>query len=230
MISVMTHDDHDNGKVGVSHGAGEWLTIGEAARRLKVTRAAIYGRIERKTLPTKPRGNRGQLVYLPVSELLSGATGDHRPDVAHDDQGSITPDGHGDAAPRSRDDRLLGILIELRDMLVRTRTERDQARAEAARTRQLEDEVGRLRVELAKTQAEQQAIKAVAIADVAAAREVAAAELAAQGRLLEREQRRVDELTAELRDLTRELEWYRRSWWRRLFSRRSRLHRRSPEV
>ena len=76
--------------------------------------------------------------------------------------------------------------------------------------------MGRLRIEVAKAGAEQDAIKAVALADVAAAQDMAAAELATaraelalRVEMLEREQARAAELVAELRDL-------RRPWWRRL--------------
>jgi hypothetical protein len=41
---------------------GEWVTLGEFAKRLGVTRGAIYGRIRRHTLETKPNGNRGYLI------------------------------------------------------------------------------------------------------------------------------------------------------------------------
>src|SRR4051795_4276219 len=68
-------DRHDDVTVG------EWMSIGEAARRIGVTRAAIYGRIERHTLPTRPRGNRGVEVLLPASDRH----GDGHYDVAADD-------------------------------------------------------------------------------------------------------------------------------------------------
>lgn len=38
---------------------GEWLSLGEAARRAGFTRAATYGRVKRGSLPSRPRGNRG---------------------------------------------------------------------------------------------------------------------------------------------------------------------------
>jgi hypothetical protein len=48
-----------DGQGDVTPGDGEeWVSLGEAARRLGVTRAAIYGRIERRTLTTRPKGNR----------------------------------------------------------------------------------------------------------------------------------------------------------------------------
>ena len=52
-ITVTVMDDVTPGD------SAQWIGLGEAARRLGVTRAAIYGRIERKTLTTRPKGNRG---------------------------------------------------------------------------------------------------------------------------------------------------------------------------
>jgi hypothetical protein len=69
-----------------------WVSIREAARRLGVTRAAIYSRIERGTLLARPHGNRGQLVRLPpdmqanvpadrekgaLSDMTPGMSGQH---------------------------------------------------------------------------------------------------------------------------------------------------------
>ena len=52
----MEHEDDDK----------DWCTINEAARRLRVTPTAIRNRIKRGTLPTKPNGNHGRLVRVPV--------------------------------------------------------------------------------------------------------------------------------------------------------------------
>lgn len=46
---------------------GTWVSMAEAARRLRVTRQAIRGRIDRGTLQSKARGNRGLLVKLPAT-------------------------------------------------------------------------------------------------------------------------------------------------------------------
>jgi biotin operon repressor len=43
----------------VTPGDDKWISLGEVARRLGVTRAAVYGRIQRRTLQTRPKGNRG---------------------------------------------------------------------------------------------------------------------------------------------------------------------------
>jgi hypothetical protein len=110
-------DGHDD----VTHD--EWVSIGEAARRLGVTRAAIYGRIERHTLQTRPKGNRGVEVLLPV--------GAGHGDVAHD--------GHGNVIMTLRielarlEERLAAserIERELREALARSEAGRDAAVAQ----------------------------------------------------------------------------------------------------
>src|SRR3954452_15895254 len=98
-------DDHtnDHGDSKLDHhgemAAGEWVSVGEAARRLGVTRAAIYGRIERRTLPTRPKGNRGIEVLLPPGDRHR----DNHLDVAADHHG----DGHSGVALASRLEELL---------------------------------------------------------------------------------------------------------------------------
>jgi hypothetical protein len=44
----------------------DWLTIHAAARRLGVTPTAIRNRIKRGTLQTRPNGNFGRLVRVPL--------------------------------------------------------------------------------------------------------------------------------------------------------------------
>ena len=135
------HDRHDDVTVG------EWMSIGEAARRLGVTRAAIYGRIERRTLPTRPRGNRGVEVLLPASDRYGNDHSDVAGDAHRDHQG----DDHHDVTLISR-------LEELLERAVRAEAERDAAKALAAvelaalgrqRDAELEAAQGRLEVEIA---------------------------------------------------------------------------------
>lgn len=45
----------------------EWCSVAEAARRLGVTPTAIRNRIKRRTLETKPNGNHGHLVRVPLT-------------------------------------------------------------------------------------------------------------------------------------------------------------------
>jgi hypothetical protein len=49
----------------------DWCSINEAARRLKVTPTAIRNRIKRGTLKTKPNGNHGRLVLVPLPVPLT---------------------------------------------------------------------------------------------------------------------------------------------------------------
>jgi hypothetical protein len=181
-------DDHHGDVAGEG---GEWIVIGEASRRLGVTRAAIYGRIQRGTLKTRPKGNRGlEVLWLP--ERQGNGRGNGKGDETAMVMGDVTRDNGGDIAM---------LLAELRDVLVRTRDERDQACAEAA---ELRSELTNLKVELATARAEREAARAVAIADVATAQTEAAAK---------------DLLIAELRaELAHERDRVRhRPWWRRLF-------------
>jgi hypothetical protein len=52
----------------------DWCSIAEAARRLGVTPAAIHNRIRRGTLPTRPNGNHGKLVKMPLATCDSPVT------------------------------------------------------------------------------------------------------------------------------------------------------------
>lgn len=57
----------------------EWLPIRAAARRLGVTPTAIRKRIERGTLTTKPNGNRGFLVRIPVTVTVTADRSERSP-------------------------------------------------------------------------------------------------------------------------------------------------------
>jgi hypothetical protein len=59
---------------------GPWLTVAEAARRLRVSPRAVRGRIRRGTLRWKAAGNAGKLVQLP--------SGDASGDVSAGDPGN----------------------------------------------------------------------------------------------------------------------------------------------
>src|SRR3954449_4027213 len=48
----------------------EWCTVNEAARRLGVTATAIRNRVKRGTLETRPNGNFGRLVRVPLTVTL----------------------------------------------------------------------------------------------------------------------------------------------------------------
>jgi hypothetical protein len=162
--------DDGQGDVASGHGA-EWITLGETARRLGVTRAAVYGRIERRTLTTRPKGNRGLEVLWPPPQHHPNGKGDVTQTVAGD-SADVTRDVKGDAA---------ALLDDFRERLTK-------AEGEAA---QLRHEVMDLRVNLAKAQEQVAAARAVAIADVATAQ----AQVVAQEKLIAQ----LEELLADAR-------------------------------
>jgi hypothetical protein len=142
-------DDHHN----VTPGDGtEWIGLGDAARRLGVTRAAIYGRIERGTLTSRPRGNRGLEVLWPSPQYHPDRQGKDNPNGNHD--------GQGDVAVTVTGNVMATMVEDLRERLERSEGE----------VQQLRGQVADLRVEVAKAHAQVDAARAVAIADVAAAR------------------------------------------------------------
>jgi hypothetical protein len=118
------HRDVEGDGHGDDHGdTGRWVTLGEAARALQVSRSAIYGRIGRGTLQMRRNGNRGTLVFLTSSMTSADRHGDEH------------PDSHGE---RHRDvDRDVTVTalraenIELREALARVTAEREAARAVA---------------------------------------------------------------------------------------------------
>jgi hypothetical protein len=61
MVEGMSVDDPGND--------GAWVTVAEAARRLGVTPRAIRGRLDRGTIPWKPEGNDGRLVWVPSRDV-----------------------------------------------------------------------------------------------------------------------------------------------------------------
>jgi hypothetical protein len=135
-----------------------WLSIRQAARRLGVTRAAIYSRIERGTLQARPHGNRGQLVCLPpdMQANVQAGKGMGTPPV-------MSPDGAPDmsgqhAALQAERDRLAGEVERWRSLaeergLAQARVEVESVRlaTELAGKGELVDE---LRRQVARLEAE----------------------------------------------------------------------------
>jgi uncharacterized membrane protein len=110
------HRDVEGDGHGDDHGdTGRWVTLGEAARALQVSRSAIYGRIGRGTLQMRRNGNRGTLVFLTSSMTSADRHGERHPDVDRD----VTV-----TALRAEN-------IELREALARVTAEREAARAVA---------------------------------------------------------------------------------------------------
>ena len=51
----------------------EWVTLGEFARRLGITRGSVYGRIRRGTVESRRKGNKGFEVRCPPPDNHNGA-------------------------------------------------------------------------------------------------------------------------------------------------------------
>ena len=144
------------------HGdEGEWVALGEFARRMGVTRAAVYGRASRGTLTTRPRGNRGlEVLWQPAQRHPNG-------------HGNGKGDDHGNGKGDVTHDVTAAVLLGCLD-----RAENELAVASAR--------VTELRIQLATAHSERDAARAVAIADVAtaqadtAARDAVIAELREQ--------------------------------------------------
>jgi hypothetical protein len=120
-------DEHRD-RHGDDHGdTGRWVTLGEAARVLQVTRSAIYGRIGRGTLQMRRNGNRGALVFLPSSMTAAEHHGDDHPD-SHRDRHH---DHHRDVDRNITVTALQAKNAELREALAKAVAEREAARAMA---------------------------------------------------------------------------------------------------
>jgi chromosome segregation ATPase len=77
----MTTDHGDGRSEGHSDDpAGAWLTISAAARRMGISRRAVQKRIERSTIRWRPDGNRGRLVFVPLSDGRGDAHSDGHSD------------------------------------------------------------------------------------------------------------------------------------------------------
>jgi hypothetical protein len=126
-----------DGKGDVTPGDGtEWISLGEAARRLGVTRAAVYGRIERRTLETRPKGNRGLEVLWPPPQRHHNG----KDDVALTVMGDVTALldelrerlGHEVVDLRQQVDELHGKLDAAQAQIADLRVELATARGEVA--------------------------------------------------------------------------------------------------
>ena len=51
---------------GDSPGAGEWLSVNAAAKRLGITPKAVRNRIDREAILWRPAGNQGRQVFVPA--------------------------------------------------------------------------------------------------------------------------------------------------------------------
>jgi hypothetical protein len=107
---------------------GDWCSINEAARRLKVTPTAIRNRIKRGTLETKPNGNHGRLVRVPLTVPLTvtGTGSDTVPPTVTD---IVRPPNDGPSVI----DVLNRLTERLEAELASARAERDVERERAGR-------------------------------------------------------------------------------------------------
>jgi hypothetical protein len=147
----------DNGQGDIAPENGEWISLGETARRLGVSRAAVYGRIERGTLTTRPKGNRGlEVLWLPPQRHRD-RKGDADITVMAS-AANVIPDSKGDVVAladslRERLARAEGEAIQLRQYVADLRSERDQIMEQRAqvceRAAQAEGEAKALRDALA---------------------------------------------------------------------------------
>jgi hypothetical protein len=63
--------------------AGEWVDLGQFARRLGIARSSVYGRVRRGTLQTRPKGNRGlEIFWQPSRHHRENGSGHAAPMVA----------------------------------------------------------------------------------------------------------------------------------------------------
>ena len=166
----------------------EWLNLTRAAQRLGWPRERLRSLVRRGQLETR-RSNTSELMVRLTPRLLAqareaGPEAEGRP--AH-----RLPDGGPEADPEAKD-RLAHLEASLAD-----------AKAQM---------VG-LKVALAKAEAERDATRAVALADVEAAKRVAETEIAATEAASQAKEAALRELVAELKAQLAEA---RRPWWRRL--------------
>src|SRR3954471_24924299 len=126
-------------------GAGDgWITLGDFARRLGVTRACVYGRIKRGTLDAKRANRGGYLVLWPPPD--HDGSGDASATVAlqtRDGSGSGSTTVAGEVAALQvqvarLEERLAAadqVQVDLRSALTREQQRADQLQAALDRER-----------------------------------------------------------------------------------------------
>ena len=178
---------------GPTGGAGHWLNVTQAARQLGWPRERLRSLARRGKVQTR-RMNTGELLVHVTPELAAQAQAE--PLLTH---GPTDRSDGPDPWAGQEIDRL-----------------RDQVAGLEASLAEAMGQVANLRVDLATAQAEREAARAVAVADVEAARRTAEEAIAAREELiaelrrtLEHERARADRLEAEAR----------RPWWRRWLDR-----------
>lgn len=107
--------------------AGEWVDLGQFARRLGIARSSVYGRVRRGTLQTRPKGNRGlEIFWQPSRHHRENGSGHAAPMVA-----SNGADVAGDVLVTRELDAVSAQVAELRERLATAKAECLAARAVA---------------------------------------------------------------------------------------------------
>ncbi len=171
-----------------------WVPLGDAARELKVSRAAIYRRVERGTLRSRPRGNRGLEVLLP--EQQGNVTDNHH----QDRQGDRNPNEEGYVTPN---------VLKLHNELAEARITIARLEERLAATADI-----RAAIE-AKAQGAVDAATLAAKAEVEAMRQQLETEVAARNAVIEELKAGLDHERARSERLEGLLAEARRPWWRR---------------
>src|SRR4051794_31330892 len=117
-------------------GLDDWCSINEAARRLGVTPTAIRNRIKRHTLETKPHGNFGRLVRVPL--MVPGTVTETVPETV---TLTVPPQDGGEGKAlrehvQTLRDELVAVRAEYAEALERERVRADRAEEQAANARQ----------------------------------------------------------------------------------------------
>jgi predicted RNase H-like nuclease (RuvC/YqgF family) len=165
----------------------EWINLTQAAKRLGWPRERLRSAARRRTIETRRAHNSGELLVLLTSELLAQA----QPTEAH--------------GPTRRSTREAAEADGAREHLASLETSLDDAEAQVAN----------LRAELAKTQAERDAAKAIARAEVEAMRQQLETEVAARNAVIEELKAGLEHERARSERLDGMLAELRRPWWRR---------------
>ena len=120
----------DDGQSDITLGDGvEWVSLGEAARHLGVTRAAVYGRIGRHTLATRPKGDRGLKVLWPPPQRHPDRNGDSTATIT--DDVTAPPDDMRECLARAEGD-----VARLRQQIADLLSERDHIMEQQAQARE----------------------------------------------------------------------------------------------
>jgi hypothetical protein len=122
---------------------GEWVSVAEAARRLRISPRAVRDRIKHRSLTARPKGNAGREVFLPEASSSRETPGE---------AAAILPGASGEEGPRPPPEasgaaELLEEMAGLRHALGRAEGE---LAAELRRSADLAATVGHLRAELAE--------------------------------------------------------------------------------